>query len=86
MGDVELISVQMNPSDRLRLYGQISARMEKLGLLADYGKLDMGFDLPPDWPMDSGSDVTVGKLVALAIRLKMRIEIADLNFVSIKED
>ena len=86
MNDIELMSVQMNPSDRLRLYGQITARMEQLGLPLDYGKLEMGFDLPPDWPIDSGSDVTVGKLIALALRLKMKIEISDLNFISMKEE
>ena len=86
MKDMELVSVKMNRSDRLRLYSQITARMDELGLPADYGRLGLGFELPPDWPMDQDSDVTVAKLVVLAVRLKMKIEITDLNFISIKED
>ena len=86
MKDTELVKVAMNHSDRLKLYGQISAQCRQLGIPLDYQKLGLGFEVSADWPVDQECELTVVKLVALAFRLGMRIEITDLNFVPINKD
>lgn len=72
--DNELVVVDMQPSERLRLYSQITARMEMLGYTSlDYKKLDLGFELPVDWPAAEHSQPTLAELIAVAVKLKMRV-------------
>ena len=78
----EIVTIEMNSSDRLRLYGQITARMEAKGYNpCDFSKLDLGFELPAGWPVDINAEPTMAQLVVLAKKLEMRIPIADLNMV-----
>jgi len=81
VNEVELVTVAMNRSDRLRLYGQITSGMLAKNVPLDYAKLHLGFEIPADWPVDAGSDVTLAKLIAVAAALGMKIEITDLNLI-----
>lgn len=82
----EMVIIEMAPSDRLRLYGQITGRMEKLGYNAcDYRALNLGFELPANWPVDINAEPTLAQLVVLARKLEMRIVIDNLNLVPLKE-
>ena len=78
----ETVIIEMVTDARLRLYGQITARMEKLGYNpSDYGSLNLGFDLPPAWPADRDSEITMAQLIVLAHKLRMRLIIDNLNLV-----
>lgn len=82
----EIVTIAMWPDDRLRLYGQITAQMEKLGYNpCDYPSLGLGFELPADWPYAENAQPTLAQLTVLAIKLKMRIVINKLNLEPIKE-
>ena len=76
----ELVTLSLNGEARLRLYGQIAGAMEKKGLnCADWGELDLGFELPAGWPIDNDAQPTLAQLVVIAHKLGMGIEIEDLN-------
>jgi len=82
----EMVTIEMAPSDRLRLYSQITGRMEKLGYNpCDYGSLNLGFELPANWPEDKDAQPTMAQLVVVARKLKMRIVIDNLTLVPLKE-
>ena len=82
----EIVTIEMSASDRLRIYGQITARMEKLGFNpCDYSALDLGFELPANWPVDKDAQPTLAQLVVVANKLKMRITIADLNLAPLND-
>jgi len=81
VNNVELVTVAMNRSDRLRLYSQITSGMLAKGMPLDYARLGLGFEIPADWPIDQASDVTLAKLIAVAASLGMKIEITDLNLI-----
>ena len=76
----EMVTGVLDHSNRLKLYGQITGRMEQLGHNpVDYAALDLGFELPAGWPLDVNAQPTLAQLTVIAFKLKMNIEIADLN-------
>jgi len=77
---VEIVKINLNASDRMRLDQQINDRMAALGYLRnDYNQLGLGFSLPANWPADTSCEITLAQLVVVAVKLSMEIEIADLN-------
>ena len=82
----ETVTLEMTPEGRLRLYSQLTGRMQKLGYNSStWTVLHLGFELPPQWPVDENAQPTLAQLVVLAHKLKMRIIIADLNLVPRRE-
>jgi len=82
----ETVAIEMVTDTRLRLYGQITGQMEKLGYNpCDYGSLGLGIELPANWPVDINEQPTLSQLIVLACKLKMRIVIDNLNLVPRKE-
>lgn len=82
----ETVVIEIFPDARLRLYGQITSQMKKLGYnLYDYGSLNLGFKLPADWPVANHTELTLAQLTVLALKLNMRITISDLHMVPRKE-
>ena len=83
----EQVVVELGRECRLRLYGQITARMEKLGYNpCDYGSLKLGIYLPPAWPVDEKYQPTLAELVVVICKLKMRLIIGDVNLEPLKQD
>ena len=86
MNDNQIVSIEMLNSERLKLDNQIYNRMERLGLLPrDYDKLELGFHLPVNWPLDKDCEITLPQLVVLANKLKMKIVIGDLDLTPMPE-
>ena len=79
----EIAVIELATSDRIRLGQQIRDRMQQLGFTA-YKELALGSDLPANWPEDKDSEITLAQLTVLAVRLKMRICIGDLNMTPLK--
>ncbi len=78
----EMVVIEMVPGARLKLHGQIIARMEDLGLNpCDYKALGLGFKLPATWPVDEHEQPTIDQLVMVAVKLKMKIIIYDLDLL-----
>ena len=74
--------IEMTTGARLKLQGQIASQMERMGLEpGKWNSLDLGFDLPESWPVDLNAGPKVAQLIVLAVKLKMRIIIADLDMV-----
>ena len=44
--------------------------------------VDLGFDLPVNWPADMACEVTLAQLTVLARKLEMRIEITNLDLLA----
>jgi len=85
MAGIEIVTVELATSDRIRLSEQIRVRMEELGYKAyDYDKLDLGLHLPVDWPADIDAQPTLAELVVMAKRLGMKITIGDLNMAKFR--
>ena len=85
--ELETIAIEMTPGDRLKLYGQITGRMERLGYNpCDYAGLNLGFELPATWPHNEDARPTLAQLTVLAGKLKMRIIISNLDMVPRKEE
>ena len=81
----EIVTIAMWPDDRLRLYGQITAQMEKLGYNpVDYSALNLGFELPADRPYAEDAQPTLTQLIVVALKLKMRIVIKDISLETMK--
>ena len=86
MDENEIVTIEMAASDRLRLDQQINNRMEKLGYTAyNYSRLDLGFELPINWPADMNCQLTLSQLTVIAVKLKMRIVIDNINMMPLKE-
>jgi len=80
--DNEVVTIEMMPMDRVRLQRQITDQMERLGLNpGDWKSLDLGFELSDGWPVDMNDQPTISQLIVFALKLKMRVIIADLNMV-----
>jgi hypothetical protein len=76
----EIVSIAMWPDARLELYGHITSRMSELGYNpCDYSALDLGFELPADWPHGENAQPTLAQLVVVAKKLKLRIVIHNLE-------
>jgi len=75
----EIVKIELTSPDKVKLSNQITAQMEKLGLGADISKLDLGFALPDDWPMDLKDNPTMAQLVVLAHKLNMEIIISSID-------
>jgi len=76
----ETVVIEMWPDDRLKLYGQITSRMEELGYNpCDYGSLGLGIELPADWPHGENSQPTLAQLTVVARKLKRKIIIHNLD-------
>ncbi len=85
-GENEIVVVELSPEGRLRLYGQITAAMEKAGYNpCDYDSLKLGFELPAGWPVDKDAEVTLAQITVLAVKLGLRIMIGDLNVIPLRE-
>ena len=86
MAENQTVTVELLPDIRLRLYGQITARMEDLGYnLLDYSSLNLGIELPAEWPADVNAQPSLAELVVVAFKLKMKIIISDINLIPRKE-
>jgi len=78
----ETVTIEMTPGERLKLYGQITGQMEKSGYNpCDWTGLNLGFELPPGWPVDMNTEITLAQLIVLARKLKRRIIISNLDLV-----
>jgi len=77
--DNEIVIIEMVHRNRLILLNQITAQIERTELTWD--TLDLGFELPAEWPIDVKAQPTISQLIVLAKKLKMRVVIADLNMV-----
>ena len=78
----ELVKIEMLSDARLRLYTQITSQMEKLGYNpVDYGGLELGFELPANWPVDINAQPMLAELVVVARKLGLRIIVNDLNLI-----
>ena len=83
----EMVVIEIATEGRLRLYGQITARMEKSGFNpCDWKQLHLGFELPAGWPIDMNAQPTLAQLTVLARKLKMRIVIGDINLVPASQE
>lgn len=86
MAENQIVTVELLSDVRLRLYGQITARMQELGYNpADYGCLNLGIELPAQWPADVNAQPSLAELVVVAWKLRMRIVINDINLLPWKE-
>ena len=75
----ETIVIDLNHVSKIELYGHITSAMEKQGLNpCDWSGLELGFELPADWPVGEGCEVTMAQLVVMARKLKFRIIINNL--------
>ena len=82
----ETITVEMLGVDRMKLQGQINDRMVSLGYRRyDYDKLNLGFHLPQEWPLDKDAQPTLAQLLVVAMKLRMRIIISNLDMVARRE-
>jgi len=75
----ELITVEMLPSERLRLYDQITSAMQKLDY-DSYSQLNLGFELPDTWPVNENTQLTLAQLITIAVKLKSRLVISNIYF------
>lgn len=79
MADRELVKIELPPNIKAEIYGQITSRMAKLGYDPNnWASLDLGLELPPDWPIDKDDHPTLAQLVVIARKLKMEIIINNL--------
>lgn len=75
----EIVTVELSHEAKIRLYGQITSRMQQMGFESlDYAELDLGFELPAGWPADRDCEVTLARLVVIAQKLKMKLTITDI--------
>ena len=75
----ELVIIEMPTGERIRLYSQITGRMQELGFTSlNYSELNLGFELPLDWPCEPDNQPTLAQLVVIANKLKMKITITNL--------
>ncbi len=82
----ETVVVRMERAARMRLDSQICRRMTAKGIeLNDFKALDLGFDLPKNWPLDMNCEVTLAQLTVVALALDMRIEITNLDMLKRKK-
>jgi hypothetical protein len=82
----ERVTIEMAASDRLRLDQQINGRMEKLGYTPyNYAELELGFELPANWPADMNCQLTLAQLTVIAVKLNMRIIIDNINMVPLRD-
>jgi len=73
-GENETVVIEMVTDDKLRLYSDITAQMKRLGYNpCDYGSLNLGFELPADWPVGVNAQPTLAQLTVLARKLNMRV-------------
>jgi len=81
----EIVVIDMVSAERLKLYGQITTRMKELGYNpCDYNGLELGIDLPPDWPMDMNDHPTMAQLIVLARKLRIKIVISNLDMIPLE--
>lgn len=78
----ETVIIELFSADRIKLSEQIYKAMEAKGFKPyDYAALDMGFDLPCQWPADKACEVTIAQLVVIAQKLNLRIVIRGLDMI-----
>ncbi|MCK4958060.1 MAG: hypothetical protein KAT00_01640 [Planctomycetes bacterium] len=81
----EIVVVDLSTSVKMRIFEQISSRMETMGHdPANLNSLDLGFDVPQGWPIDINTAPTMSQLVVLANKLKMRITVLDINLAPLE--
>ncbi|HIJ67246.1 MAG TPA: hypothetical protein HPP51_03055 [Planctomycetes bacterium] len=77
---IQVVSVDLNYADAMKLAAQLNDRMEQLGHAAgDWAALDLGFELPANWPTDKDSLPTLPQLTVMAYKLGMRLVINGLD-------
>jgi len=75
----ETVVIDMYSERLLKLYSDLTARMQELGMnSADWRELKLPFELPAGWPVDKEARPTLAQLTVVAARLGMRITIRDL--------
>jgi hypothetical protein len=77
--DSEIVKIELLSPDKMMLSNQITTRMTMLGLGADINKLDLGFTLPENWPIDLNDQPTLAQLTVVARKLKMNIVISSID-------
>jgi len=76
----EMVVIEMWPDDRRKLYGHITSQMDHLGYNpCDYGSLNLGIELPADWPHAENAQPTLAQLIIVARKLEMKIIIHHLE-------
>lgn len=79
----EILSVSLEPCDRIKLDNQIASQARKLGFdPSDYNNLNLDFKLSKGWPVDINAQPTLVELIVIAKKLKMRIIINSLNLIA----
>jgi len=82
----EMVVLELAPDALLRLYSNITGRMQSLGMnSADWRELGPGLDLPAGWPIDKDARPTLAELVVIARKLQMRITIRELSMQPLSE-
>jgi len=81
----EIVKIELSTMDKMKIALQIGEQMGKLGLGSDYESLNLGIELPPDWPMDKDDHPTMAQLVVLAQKLKMKIVISNIDLFPLKD-
>jgi len=75
----EIVIINIPHLVKVELYSKITSQMENLGYNpVNYGALDLGFELPADWPFGKDTEITMAQLVVIAKKLNMRISITEL--------
>jgi len=75
----EIVIINIPHLVKVELYSKVTSRMENLGYnTVNYGALDLGFELPADWPFGRDTEITMAQLVVIAKKLDMRISITEL--------
>jgi hypothetical protein len=78
----ETVVIDMSAGGRLKLCEQIHKAMIEAGYKEfDYGSLELGFELTPEWPAGKDTELTLAQLVVIATKLNVRVMIHDLDIV-----
>lgn len=78
----EMITIRLSADNRRKIWQQIKEAMRDNTGCLDFACLDTGFKVPKGWPFGK-SEITLAQLIALARKLKFRIEITNLNIKKI---
>jgi hypothetical protein len=79
----EIVTIKLSADNRRKLSSQLAAMMvlegHRIKPVRMSDDLDIGLDLPDYWPING--EATLAQLVVLAVKLKARIVISNINIV-----
>ena len=82
----ETVTIKLSADNRRKLMAQLVERTEQAGHkvrpIYCFDCLESGLDLHSHWPVEG--EVTLAQLVVLAVKLKARIVISNVNIVPMK--